>query len=285
MELFRALGALIDVPGPQLEAVADALELGPLPARAEHTELFGFQLYPYASVYLGPEGMMGGLARERIAGFHVALKRTPPPEPDHLTDLLVFYAWICKHEAPPDRPVVAKALEHVRKAYLWEHMLSWLPPYLQKVREIGPPFYQEWAKLLYTVLVEEAQRCGDPAQISAHLLETPELVDPREASHSEFFDSILTPVRSGIILTRADLLLAAREFRLGVRIGERKFILNALFEQDPNAMLSFLTESALWWAENHRQQKLSFGTTANAWLERSEATARLLIELQHESMA
>ena len=35
---------------------------------------------------------MGGLARERIAGFWNAVGLTPPPEPDHLAALLGLYA-------------------------------------------------------------------------------------------------------------------------------------------------------------------------------------------------
>jgi hypothetical protein len=72
--------------------VADLLDLGPLPGEAEYTELFLFQLTPYASVYLGPEGMLGGEALDRIAGFWRALQQEPPVEPDHLAVMLGFYA-------------------------------------------------------------------------------------------------------------------------------------------------------------------------------------------------
>ena len=65
MELFRSLAVLSEVPSPESEIAAAALELGSLPSRAEYTDLFEFQLYPYASVYLGDEGMMGGEARDR----------------------------------------------------------------------------------------------------------------------------------------------------------------------------------------------------------------------------
>jgi TorA maturation chaperone TorD len=60
----------------------------PGPQAHEHTEVFGLQLYPYASVYVGPEGMLGGEARDRIAGFWRVLRLTPATEPDHLATLL-----------------------------------------------------------------------------------------------------------------------------------------------------------------------------------------------------
>lgn len=56
------------------------LAVGP-PAVDEHTDVLVFQAYPYASIYLGAEGMLGGKARDRIAGFWRALGGEPPAEP------------------------------------------------------------------------------------------------------------------------------------------------------------------------------------------------------------
>ena len=60
MELFRALAALAEAPGPEHVRLAELLGLPGRPDPVEFTELFVLQLYPYASVYLGPEGMLGG---------------------------------------------------------------------------------------------------------------------------------------------------------------------------------------------------------------------------------
>ena len=90
MELFRALGSLAEPPAAVGREIADALDLGSLPDPAAHSYLFDQQLPPYASVYLGPEGMLGGDARDRIAGFWRALDLTPPGESDHITTMLAF---------------------------------------------------------------------------------------------------------------------------------------------------------------------------------------------------
>ena len=73
MEVFRALASLVEPSGPESQRLADLLELGPLPDGPQLSELFLFQLYPYASVYLGAEGMMGGEARDRIAGYRAVI--------------------------------------------------------------------------------------------------------------------------------------------------------------------------------------------------------------------
>src|SRR3712207_4790889 len=73
MELLRALAVLAEPPTAETRRVAEALGLGAGARADEYTELFVFQLYPYASVYLGREGMLGGEARDRVGGFWRAL--------------------------------------------------------------------------------------------------------------------------------------------------------------------------------------------------------------------
>jgi hypothetical protein len=77
LELLRALAALAEPPSEAQERVAPALGLA-APDAAAPTEVFTLQLPPYASVYLGGEGMLGGEARDRVAGFLRALGVTPP---------------------------------------------------------------------------------------------------------------------------------------------------------------------------------------------------------------
>ena len=79
--------------------------------------------YPYASVYLGAEGMLGGEARDRVAGFWRALGLVPPAEPDHLAALLGLYAALADAEEPrrTSRPAAAPA--QARRALLHEHLL------------------------------------------------------------------------------------------------------------------------------------------------------------------
>ena len=137
MEVFRALGSLIEPSGPQSQQLADLLELGPLPQGSELAELFLFQLYPYASVYLGPEGMMGGEARDRIAGFWRALELDPPAEPDHLAVMLALYARLAELEGETEDLRHREAWRRSRRAFLWEHLLSWLPVFLAKMEEIS----------------------------------------------------------------------------------------------------------------------------------------------------
>ncbi|HAC46500.1 MAG TPA: hypothetical protein DCF65_10605, partial [Chloroflexi bacterium] len=85
------------------------------------------QLWPYASIYVGAEGKLGGEARDRVAGFWRALHLTPPAEPDHLAALLGLYATLADMEAAEQDPARRQLRRSSRQALLWEHLLSWLP--------------------------------------------------------------------------------------------------------------------------------------------------------------
>lgn len=280
MEIFRALALFAEPVRESNARVAEALELGAPPAESEYTETFIFQLYPYASVYLGAEGMMGGEGRDRVAGFWRALGIVPPAEPDHLSVMLALYAELADREAQARDERARHQLHHARRAFLCEHLLSWLPVYLRKLREVAAPFYQRWGETLRSALLEELGLLGQTTQIPLHLRHTLSLADPRERDVEEFLQSLLAPAKCGTILTRADLLRAAQSLGLAPRLGDRRFILRSLFNQNPRGVLEWLHEEAARSMEQHRQDTLAPRAIAAAWLEKSERAVRLLEELK-----
>jgi TorA maturation chaperone TorD len=276
-ELLRALGALCEPPEPAHQRISKALGL-PGPADpADHTELFVFQLVPYASVYLGPEGMLGGEAADRVAGFWRALRLAPPPEPDHLAALLSLYATLGETE-DGERDTARRLLwRQSRRALLWEHLLPWAVPYARTAADAPTP-YAAWAELLTQALVAEAAGLAPPGTPPLHLRDVPGLPEPGQDLQL-LVRAILTPVRSGLLLTRWDLARGARTLGLGLRAGERAFALRSLLDQDPVATLGFLAEEAASWAARHRQTEAALGEVGRHWRERAEATRAVLLEL------
>ena len=282
MEIFRALGALIESPSAEHARVAAALGLPAVPTPAEHGRVVARQRYPYASVYLGAEGMMGGEARDRIAGFRRALE-TQDREADHLSSLLGLLAALDEWRRDEREPARRALLDQARVALAWEHLASWTGPYLVSFDGCGAAFYEAWAALLGKALARLERESAFPDYLPAALRAAPGLADPRCAGGADFIAALLAPVRSGVILLRDDLVRLADDAGLACRAGERRYVLNSFFGQDPGATLAWLADHAESW----RARVASAGPApiAKWWSRRAGATARLLSELADEVRA
>jgi TorA maturation chaperone TorD len=283
VELIRALATLAEPPHPAHAPIARALDLPDPPRAADHTELFLFQLYPFASFHVGADGMLGGEAADRVAGFWRALGREVPDEPDHLAALLGLYAGLADAEAREPAGAGRILRRESRKALLWEHLLSWLPPYLHAVSEVASPFYRRWSDLLRAALLSEAAELGAPDRLPLHLREAPLLEDPRTAGGSAFLRQLTAPVRTGILLTRADLARCADDLGLGRRAGERRYVLKALLSSSPEATLDWLGREAARWRGVHGRYRAEAEAVSRFWTSRADAAHRLLVELTRDA--
>lgn len=282
MELFRALGSLLETPCAENRMIGHLLELGVGPDEATYNDLFLFQLYPYASVYLNEEGGLGGEGRDRIAGFWRALKDRPPDEPDHLSTLLATYASLIEAEEASDGPRDAASWRRVRHAFLWEHLLSWVLPFIIKLREVEPGFYGRWADTLESALANESAILGPPHRTPLALRHAPPLRDPREGDGTRFIAALLSPIRSGLVLTRHDLARAARDLGLGLRVGERAYILKAMMSQGAKPTLDWLAQEARRWERLHDKSGLTAPEVADFWADRAHRTCLLLQDLRDD---
>jgi len=284
VELLRTLAVFAEPPGTEHQRLSEVLGLSATPTSAEYSDVFLFQLYPYASVHLGPEGMMGGDAGARVAGFWSALGHVPPAEPDHLASLLALYVNLSEREEVLDA-AESSLRAQARQALLAEHLAPWVFAFLQRVRELTPGPYGSWAELLEeTLRAEWVELTGrDEPALSQHLRSAAPLPDPRVEGGSAFLAGLLAPVRSGFVLTRADLGRIARELDLGLRAGERRYALEHLLAQNAPDVLEALSAEARRQGRSHRSRAAWLGRSADFFALRAESTADLLEELISES--
>lgn len=297
MELFRALGALIESPSPEHARVAAALGLPAPPAPSEHGRVVEGQRYPYASVYLGAEGMMGGEARDRIAGFRRALGLPGDSDadlegdgqasgsaaaraPDHVASLLGLLAaleqWRREEADPARRALLAQA----RTTLIWEHLASWIGPWLATFEDCGVAFHRAWGSLLGDALARLYDAVEFPGYLPAALSAAPGLADPRREGGPAFIASLLAPARSGLILLRDDLEQLGDDAGLACRAGERRYALNAFLAQDPGRTLGWLAAHAGRWSR--RMEATGPAPVAAWWAKRAGNTAAVLNELAGE---
>ena len=280
-ELFRALAVVCE--GPQAGPVAAAL--GAVPDPAEHTDLFSFQLPPYASIFLGADGMLGGEPAGRVAGFWRALHLDPPAEPDHLAALLGLYAALAEAEDGETDPARRRLRGEARRALLAEHLAPWIPVYATAAIRVAGAGYRPWAEALSAAVLGEAiaadlngtardRATGSQSgqALPLHLREAPPPAEPGDDGLDGYLGRLLAPVASGIVVTRRDLVEAARSLYLGLRMGERRFVLSALVNQDPAAVAGWFAHEASAWAEEHDRLVPVLGDTARFWRERARRT-------------
>ncbi len=269
-ELLRALGALSVVPPPASDPISAALGLAAMTA-ADHTRLFVLDLPPYASIYLGRDGNLGGEAADRVAGMWRALGLDPPADPDHLATLLALYAELGV-AAVTCRTAAARArLVHARSVLRAEHLVSWLDPYLTAAPSY--PGAEGWARLCQAAMGHEPRRHADQP-LPAALRDAPRCIQPTD-NLDQLLDSLVTPIRIGFVLTHRDLQHAGNQIGLGVRRGERRYTLRAMLDQDPAATLGWLAGEARQWSTAYRRHPLD-GATSRWWSARASSAAIIL---------
>jgi Nitrate reductase delta subunit len=283
-ELLRALGA---VAGDPADARTAAAALG-LPGcdDAEHADVFVLNCPPYASVYLGAEGGLGGEGADRVAGFWRAIGLDPGAgEPDHLTSLLGLYASLGEAGAEARTARTAAALSRMRRALFDEHLWPWLPGYLSAVTDLGVDALGAWAEVTLRAVKRErgpggAGRSGGSAGLEGQgglplaLREAPGPVDA-DGGLGELLGGLVAPVRSGIILTRRAVAAGAGQVGAGHRIGERRFALRAMLESEPDRTAGWLSQEAARWSRRHLG--IAAGDPVQQWWAgRATATARVL---------
>jgi hypothetical protein len=273
-ELLVALGAICDSPEAARPATS-ALGLAPVGADV-HTSVFVLNCPPYASIHLGVEGQLGGEAADRAAGFWRVLGLTVPAEPDHLASLLALYAELGAAAAGAAAPKTRRAVEIARNALLWEHLWPWVPGYCHAVSDLGCDGLAGWAATLRAVLTADLAELlagaegGPCASLPLALRAAPAPLDD-DAGLNGVLDALVAPLRTGIVLTRDSVARACRTVGVGLRIGERRFALRAMLEQDPAGTLGWLDDEAQRWAERH--QRAGTDLASRWWAQRAAATA------------
>lgn len=213
-DLLSTLRELPDLGG----ALPDPYD--PDEAAAEHHRLLGFEVPPYAGVFVDPEGCIGGEAAGVVLELH-ARAGLPAPrggeEADHLGHHLALLARVA------DRPALAaEALDRA--------LLPWLPWLAEVVERLGSPFHRALAGLTLELALDH-RRDGEMARIEPPVTPAGHGDDPLADARSGLRDLatfLATPARSGLYLARADVRALAAGERLPTGFGGRADALETL---------------------------------------------------------
>ncbi|MHB8189539.1 MAG: molecular chaperone TorD family protein [Ferrimicrobium sp.] len=249
---WLAIAELSENPHPRAE-LAQVVGLDPGKSAEAFTELFDFDLPPFASYYLSAGPILGGDPGARIHEFIAAYFPTliQPAQPDHLGYLSSLLARI-----------IDEGHHNAAAALFHEHLSSWLPEYAQAAITWAPPPYRGWSELVAQLVSDAELELGYPTQLPLHLRLAPSETDT--SSKEGLLDYLLSPILSGVILPRSAIVAIARAIDVPIRIGGRRFTFTSLLEGEPRQTLVEYQELAAaqngWFEGDPRG-----GSTAESW--------------------
>ena len=266
---------------------------------ATHQELFGFNLFPYESIFLEQEGLLGSALSEEVATAYRAVGYTPSPTagaPDHIGEEVGILAHLCAAEADAwedGREEIAQHMMHEQLRFLETHLLRWLTPCMTAIQRHDDPFFAQlsqittelvadhYAGLSTQVAIEQKNSFATSDIPSSELLRDP------QTSLKDIAHFLTTPINSGIFFSRYLVNRMGRNHRLPRGFGSREQMLTNLlrtaaqYDALPDLLTSMKLELQEW---QQAYQLVLDGHPAVAdfvqqWIDRVQMTQRLLVEI------
>jgi len=272
-------------------------------AAADHHALFGFNVFPYQSIFLDDTGLLGGRETERAfhsyeqAGLDYGrfeLSATAE-NPDHIGFELAFLAFLAEQEARAwgigDLSEVQR-LQKAQAAFLRNHLLQWLSPFALAITQQRLPFWKAIADLTLKTTAVQAADLGDMLLSESRKTEgettVPISLEGERTGLKEIAAHLLLPISSGIFLTRDDLARLARKLELPRGFGTRDQLLNNLMRAAVSydrfeLLVGAIGDLAREWVKAYEAQMDKYSAIASfvkTWHSRAEATIELLISIR-----
>lgn len=204
---------------------------------ADHFQTLGFEIHPYESTFLDPDGLIGGRVTEsvlfayRAAGF---TPRTDSEAADHIGWELHFLAYLCDRQARMTldfRSVEVARLRVLQYRFLGEHLLRWLPVLVETIHRQENPFYTAVGELTLALAVNHYDDLSLLAVEPPHsfcLQDPPDLLLDESTGLRDIAGYLLTPVFAGVYFSPLDIRRIARKQQLPRGFGDRRHMLTSL---------------------------------------------------------
>ena len=260
---------------------------------AQHFNLFGRNVYPYAAVFLEENGYLGGTITQEASAFYADFGYVAPlnESPDHLAIELNALAFLCGMEADAHTNRGAHDVHYSRqlqRQFLDEHLLRWLPAFAFGVeQQASDEVYRAIVRQALALTLEHRGLLGEnlmPAQ-PFRLPNVPHLTDYEKTSLRDIARYLLTPVYTGFFLSQSDITRLGGILRLPHGFGKREqTLLNLLREAADydlfDRLIAELEKLCGRWQKLYGGQHNVPQSIRIPWLERLQQTEQMLAELR-----
>lgn len=278
---------------------------------AAHHELFGFNLFPYESIFLGDEKLLGTAVSDAVrAGYH-QWGYQPTEQAgavDHIAEELGLLSYLCAAEMDAfadSRLTIAQRMQSAQRQFLEEHLLRWLVPFIVAVQRHDDAFFAEVATMTLALVAEHYQALksdsksdgGNPQNdvgastvnlLDLQLPPAPTLVaDPKTSLH-DIAAFLTTPAYSGLYLSRYIINQLGRQQRLPRGFGSREQMLTNLLRTAAQydvvpLLVHALQSEILTWQRAYHSVDSTYPLLSpfiQPWLVQIEQTHTLLADME-----
>ena len=253
-------------------------------AAAHYQSIFGFNLFPFQSIFLDSTGLVGGKESKRVqrSFAQVRYEGVTDVDADHIGQLLLCLAALCEDESRKSRQQQADLLS--------QHLLRWLLPFTCALKLQKRPFYIALADLLLAFVADHAQDLVEKleGQRPFALPQPPDILSNKKNGWKEIAGFLLTPVNSGIYLGRDNIGDLAKQFKLPRGFGDRQQMFTNLFQSaivydSFGEVMTALKEVTAVYQTHYTENQPHFpydAALASQWHTRTTQTIKLLNKLQ-----
>lgn len=269
---------------PTLRAIPDLASTLPNPfdfdlAASRHYALFGLNIYPHQSLFLGASGLLGGDESECLQESYAAggYSLNVSLEPDHLSQQLGYLAHLFTAEAEAwqdQLPMMVERIRTLQTDFLHQHLLRWLLPFTIAIRRSGDPFYTALTDLTLEFVLDSL-----PNATLAPAFTLPAVPEEPPNGWKPLVHTLLIPAQSGLVLSREAIHQLARAHRWPHGFGDRFQMLVTLIESaasydSETAVLQALYAHLAEWSAAYRAYTHHpiLGHMATVWAERTAVT-------------
>jgi TorA maturation chaperone TorD len=262
-------------------------------AAADHQHLFGFNVHPYQSYFLDAAGLLGGPVTESLiqsygrSGFQPELSAESA---DHIGFELGFLAYLCAAESEMLEIDVTRQIHERQFTFLHEHLLRWIGPLSLAIGQQKQPFYSAVTDVTLDLLEDHVAGLvsydGRPVKEAITTAETPDLLANEETGLKQIADFLLTPVYSGIYLSRDDIGRLARRQAVPRGFGDRRVLLLNLLRSAANydalgEIINDLGGLAGRWEAAYAEmaERPGMGVYMTSWQGRANGTVDMLAQM------
>lgn len=272
-------------------------------AAADHYHLFGFNIHPYESVFLGTGGNEAASQQDtdiirRIehafdqAGYRPATTEFSSDYIGNELGMLAHLTLAETHAWEDGKSHIAARVQQQQHRFLSEHLLRWLPSLTIAIQGQQNPFFAAVAFLLRQFVEDHALSLS-----TGHPLPGPEgwlplppaLLQSEKTALRHIARYLCTPAHSGIYLSRDTIASLARHLQLPRGFGSRQQLMENLFQasvqydQLPDLLASLRTVCEKWQSQYEAALDPVLEPFVAPWMQRTTTTSAILEQIGREA--